>query len=92
MPWPLKPLQKKRPMAMVLNQGLRLTMVGAFLGLVGAFAASRVMEGAMVGVEAGDPVAYVIAAIVLVAVAAAASYLPARRATKIDPIQALRPE
>jgi ABC-type lipoprotein release transport system permease subunit len=77
---------------MVLSQGLRLSTAGAVLGLVGALAASRVIEGIMVGVEPRDPLVYAGVAVGLLAVAALASYLPARRATRIDPIEALRPE
>lgn len=84
--------EPRRVLNMVLSQGLRLAAVGALLGLIGAVAASRAIEGVMVGVEARNPTAYVGAAVVLLLVAAAASYLPARRATKIDPIEALRPE
>ncbi len=55
-------------------------------------ATSRLLTGVMVGVDAGNPVVYMLAAVGLLAVAAAASYFPARRATRIDPIEALRPE
>ncbi len=81
-----------RVLRMVLGQGLRLVGVGAVIGLVGAVATSRLLTGVMVGVDAGDPVVYAVVAVGLAAVAAAASYFPARRATRIDPIEALRPE
>lgn len=81
-----------RVLRMVLGQGLRLVGVGAAVGLLGAVATSRLLTGVMVGVDAGNPLVYALVAMGLVAVAAAASYLPARRATRIDPIEALRPE
>ncbi len=81
-----------RVLRMVLGQGLRLVGVGAVVGLLGAVATSRLLTGVMVGVDAGNPLVYALVAMGLVAVAAAASYLPARRATRIDPIEALRPE
>ena len=81
-----------RVLRMVLGQGLRLVGVGAVIGLVGAVATSRLLTGVMVGVDAGNPVVYMLVAVGLAAVAAAASYFPARRATRIDPIEALRPE
>ncbi len=71
---------------------LRLTAVGVAVGLGGALATSRILEGVMVGLQARNPVVYVVVAAGLVAVAAVAAYLPARRATRIDPVEALRPE
>ncbi|MCZ6916534.1 MAG: ABC transporter permease [Gemmatimonadetes bacterium] len=81
-----------RVLRLVLGQGLRLAGIGAAVGLVGAIATSRFLEGVMVGIDANNPVIYVVVAASLVAVAAAASYLPAWRATRIDPVEALRPE
>ena len=81
-----------RVLRMVLGQGLRLVGVGTVVGLAGAFATARLLNGVMVGVNPANPIVYVAVALVLAAVAAAASYLPARRATRIDPMEALRPE
>jgi ABC-type antimicrobial peptide transport system permease subunit len=75
---------------LVLGQGLRVFMVGAVLGLVGATLTASVLEGVMVGVRPNDPLVYVGVAIGLLAIAQLASYVPARRATRIDPVDALR--
>jgi ABC-type antimicrobial peptide transport system permease subunit len=67
-------------------------MVGVAIGLGGALATSRILEGVMFGIQARNPVVYVVVTAGLVAVTAVAAYLPARRATRIDPAEALRPE
>jgi putative ABC transport system permease protein len=76
--------------SMVLGQGLKLTALGLLLGLAGAAAATRLMEGFLFGVRASDPVTYIGTCAVFIAVALLASYLPARRAMRVDPITALR--
>jgi len=87
-------LGARRPdvMKLVLAQGLRLSGAGAALGLVGAFAASRLMAGFIYGVTATDPFSYAASILVAVSVALLACYFPARRATKVDPLVALRYE
>lgn len=75
---------------LVVGQGVRLAAVGAALGLVGAAGMSGVAERLVGGVDAGDPLVYVLVTGALVGVAALASWLPARRATRIDPVEALR--
>ncbi|HJO38364.1 MAG: FtsX-like permease family protein [Vicinamibacterales bacterium] len=77
---------------MVLRQGLVLAVTGVALGLVGAYWLTRLMTGLLVGVSAVDPATYVAVSTTLTAIALLASYLPARRAAHIDPIQALRAE
>jgi predicted permease len=77
---------------LVLARGLRLSAVGAALGLVGAIAASRLMSSFLYGVRPTDPLCYVASILVAVGVALLASYFPARRATKVDPVVALRHE
>jgi putative ABC transport system permease protein len=75
---------------LVLGQGLALTLVGTALGLAGALALARVLKGLLFEVSATDPSTYVGIALLLIAVAMAASYIPARRAARIEPTAALR--
>ncbi len=77
---------------LILGQGLWKAGVGVVIGLVGAFLLSRSMTTMLFGVEPTDPSVYAVVSLVLVAVALLASYLPARRAAKIDPLVALRDE
>ncbi|HEX5105901.1 MAG TPA: ABC transporter permease, partial [Pirellulaceae bacterium] len=76
----------------VLGQALRLTMVGVGIGLVVSFALTRLVASQLLGVSATDPLTFVGVSCLLCAVALAASYLPARRATRVDPLVALRAE
>ncbi len=77
---------------MVVAQGTRLAVGGALVGLAGAFAVSRLMASMLYGVTPSDPMTYVSVTAVLLVIAALASWLPARRATKVDPMIALRSE
>ncbi len=77
---------------MVLREGLLLVAVGGSLGLVAALALTRVLARFLYGVTPTDPASFLLAATFLVAVALVASYLPARRASRIDPVVALRAE
>jgi putative ABC transport system permease protein len=75
---------------LVLREGLGVTALGEALGLAGALALSRVMAGYVYGITPMDPVAFAAASLVLAIIAILASYLPAQRASRIDPIKALR--
>jgi putative ABC transport system permease protein len=76
----------------VLTRALRVTVVGAAVGLAAAVAVSRFLRALLFEVSPTDPVALAGACVLLMAVALAAAYLPARRATRIDPARALRTE
>jgi putative ABC transport system permease protein len=75
---------------MVIGQGMRLTMIGAALGVAAALGLTRTLESLLFGINATDPVTFVSVTLLLVIVALVASYIPARRATKVDPLLALR--
>jgi predicted permease len=77
---------------MVVRRGLRLAGLGVAIGLVAALALTRLMQGVLYGVTPTDPLTFVGVAAALLAVAAFASWLPARRATRVDPLVALRAE
>jgi putative ABC transport system permease protein len=79
-------------LGMVLKQGLALAAAGLVLGLAGAVAATRLLTSFLFEVKPGDPLTYLEVAVLLTVVAMAASYLPARRATQVDPLEALRQE
>jgi hypothetical protein len=84
--------QRAKVLGMVLQQTLRLTLLGLILGLAGALATSRLLQSQLYGISATDPGTYAVLAAVLLAVATLASLLPARRATRVDPMIALRQE
>jgi putative ABC transport system permease protein len=79
-------------MRQVVGDGLILCGVGVALGLPLALAATRVLTTFLYGTKPGDPIAFAGISVLLAAVAALASYIPARRATKVDPLVALRYE
>jgi predicted permease len=77
---------------MVLREAMSLSVVGIVAGGVGAVAATRALRGLLFGVQPGDPATLVATALILILVAVAAAYVPARRAASIDPIEAFRAE
>ena len=79
-------------MTLIVRRGLMLTVIGASIGLVLAFALTRALKSLLFGVSATDPLTFSAIVTLLVAVALVACYFPARRATKVDPIVALRNE
>ena len=77
---------------MIVLDGLKLAAVGAACGLVAALGLSRLMAALLFGVGAADPATYALVALALLSAAVIASYLPARRVTRVDPVEALRAE
>jgi putative ABC transport system permease protein len=84
--------QTANVLRMILAQGLRLAVAGVAVGLLGAFALTRLLKGLLFGISASDPLTFAVIAIVLIGVALLACWIPARRATKVDPLEALRSE
>jgi putative ABC transport system permease protein len=75
-----------------LRYGLAISGAGLALGLAGALALTRVMQSLLYNVKATDPVTYAVVSVVLLTVALLATYIPARRAARVDPVVALRCE
>ena len=82
--------QRRDVLRMTVKEGLKLVGVGLLIGLTSAFVLTRVMESLLFGISATDPVTFGIICVVLLMVAALASYIPALRATTVDPMVALR--
>jgi putative ABC transport system permease protein len=84
--------QRLNILSLVLKRGMSLVIAGIVIGLAAAFGLTRLMAGIVFGVSVGDPLTYGLVALVLLAVAALACFIPARRAAKVDPLVALRYE
>jgi ABC-type antimicrobial peptide transport system permease subunit len=79
-------------MRMIVLEGLALAGLGVMIGLAGAYFVTRMLRSQLYGVTAGDPWTFMITAVILVIVTLLACYVPARHATRIDPMEALRYE
>jgi len=84
--------QRRDVVAMIVRHGMLMTLTGTCVGLAASFGLGRVMSGLLYGVSAADPVTLVAIPVVLLAVALTACWIPARRATRVDPMIALRAE
>jgi len=80
----------RKVLSMVIGDAMKMALVGIVIGLALGFAATRAMKSLLFGVSAADPLTFTAVAIAIAAVTALASYVPARRATKVDPTIALR--
>jgi len=84
--------QTSNVLKLILGQGLKLAVIGVALGLLAAVAFTRLLKGLLFGISASDPLTFAVFAVLLVGVALLACWIPARRATKVDPLEALRSE
>ena len=84
--------QKADVVRLVIGQAFKVAAIGVSMGIVAAFALMRFMSKLLFDVKPTDPLTFVVVTLILAGVALAASYIPARRATKVDPMVALRHE
>jgi putative ABC transport system permease protein len=83
---------RHRVLGLVVGQGMTLAAVGVVIGLVGAFALTRFLSSQLFGVGATDPVTFTVVSVLLIGIALMATLIPALRATRVDPVVALRDE
>jgi putative ABC transport system permease protein len=84
--------QKRDVLKLVIRQGMTLALMGVLVGLAASFALTRVMKSLLFGLSATDPLTFSVVALLLMCVASLACFVPARRATRVDPLVALRHE
>jgi putative ABC transport system permease protein len=84
--------QPREVLALIVRHGLVFSLIGVVLGLIASFAATRILSNFLFAVTAHDPITFVVVSLVLVSITLLATYIPARRATKVDPMVALRCE
>ena len=84
--------QVRDMLRLIVSQGMRMVLIGIVLGLAGAFALTRALGSLLLGIGTTDPVTFVGVAVLLIAVALLACYIPALRAARVDPLVALRHE
>ena len=84
--------ERRNVIALVVRQGAALTAIGTVAGVLLAAAATRYLEGMLFGLTPLDPSTFIVVVVTFAAVATLAAYVPARRATRVDPVVALRGE